>query len=145
MLEHEKGQSIMLAAVKKECYTRYLCLVASVASASVLIACSQTVVAPPMQNTPSVTKAVVVQPNAEKAVRAIVKFRQIVAYRDPAFVQSLSQQTQARISYVSSISEDTHVYLIEPLGTRDTAGVLTQLGKLPNVMWVELDKKVTSY
>ena len=145
MLEHEKGQSIMLAAVNKECYTRYLCLVASVVSASALIACSQTVVAPPMQNTPSVTKAVVVQPNAEKAVRAIVKFRQIVAYRDPAFVQSLSQQTQARISYVSSISEDTHVYLIEPLGTRDTAGVLTQLGKLPNVMWVELDKKVTSY
>lgn len=145
MNEHEVDQLMMQPAVTKRCCIRYLCLVVSMASASLLIACSQTVATPPMQNTPSVTKAVVVQSNADKAVRAIVKFRQIVAYRDPAFVQSLSQQTQARVSYVSSISEDTHVYLIEPLGMHDTVGALTRLGRLPSVLWVELDRKVTPF
>ena len=98
-----------------------------------------------MQNTSSVTKAIVVQPNADKAVRAIVKFRQIVAYRDPVFVQSLSQQTQARVSYVSSISEDTHVYLIEPLGMDDSVGALARLGKSPSVLSVELDRKAKPF
>ena len=145
MNERDEDQLMLLPAGKKRCGTRYLCLVVSMASTSLLIACSQTVAAPPIQNTPSVTKAVVVQSNADKAVRAIVKFRQIVAYRDPAFVQSLSQQTQARVSYVSSISEDTHVYLIEPLGMHDTAGALRRLGSLPSVLWVELDRKVTPF
>ena len=145
MSRHEKDQSMKPPAARKRCYPRRFWLVVLMASTSLLIACSQTVVAPPMQNAPSVTKAVVAQPNVDKAVRAVVKFRQIVAYRDPAFVQSLSQQTQARISYVSSVSADTHVYLVEPLGMHDAASAVARLGKLPSVLWVELDSKVTPF
>ena len=145
MNEYEKDQSTIFTVVKKRCCTHCFGIVVSMASASMLIACSQNIVAPPMQNTSSVTKAIVVQPNADKAVRAIVKFRQIVAYRDPVFVQSLSQQTQARVSYVSSISEDTHVYLIEPLGMDDSVGALARLGKSPGVLSVELDRKATPF
>ena len=145
MSKRNEGWPHMLPDSLKTSVARYFCRFASIASASLLVACSQPVAAPAVQNTPSVTKAVVVPANADKAVRAIVKFRQIVAYRDPAFVQSLSQQIQARVSYVSSISEDTHVYLIEPLAVHDTAGAFRRLGSVPTVLWVELDRKVTPF
>lgn len=145
MNERDEDPLMMLQVVKKRRGVLYLCLIVSMANVSLLIACSQTIAAPPIQNTPNVDKAVVVQSKADKALRAIVKFRQIVAYQDPAFVQSLSQQTQARVSYVSSISEDTHIYLIELIGMHDTAGALRRLGGSPSVLWVELDIKASSF
>lgn len=107
------------------------------ALALLLGACSPTTltpVTPVAQNTPTPAAA-----QSGPAMRVIVKFRATVAYADAAFLQTLGQQAQARITYLASVSADTHVYRVEPLGNQHPAEVLQRLEGAPSVLHVEVD------
>lgn len=72
-------------------------------------------------------------------MRIIVQFRDTVAYADATFLQTLGQQVNARITYLASVSADTHVYRIEPLGNQRPEEVLQRLTEAPSVLRVEMD------
>lgn len=78
-------------------------------------------------------------PASGQPLRVIVKFRQAVPYRDAAFLQDIAQQIHARITYISSVSLDTHVYQIEPQPGQSQADLLRRLSDLPSVLRVEAD------
>ena len=74
-----------------------------------------------------------------QALRVIVKFRQTVPYRDAAFLQGIARQIRARITYISSVSPDTHVYQVEPRPGQSHADILQSLSGIPSVLRVEAD------
>ena len=78
-------------------------------------------------------------PSYGQAVRVIVKFRQEVPYRDAAFLQDMARQTRARITYLSSVSLDTHVYQVEPRLGQSQADLLRSLSGISSVLRVEAD------
>src|SRR5665811_761431 len=103
-----------------------------------LPACSPSALAPadsPIQGSPSASA----KPAYSQALRVIVKFRQIVPFRDPAFLKEMAQQSHAHIVYISSVASDTHVYQIEPEPGQSRADVLRRLASLPFVLRVEAD------
>lgn len=113
------------------------------ALALLLGACSPTTltpVTPVAQNTPAPASA-----QFSAAMRVIVKFRASVAYADAAFLQTLGQQAQARITYLASVSPDTHVYRVEPLEHQHPAEVLQRLEGAPSVLHVEVDALAHPY
>lgn len=114
----------------------WLILLASLA----LSACSAAVPAlvdAPMQGSPPPTSA---PPTDAQTVRVIVKFRQAtVPFREAAFLQAMAQHIQARITYISSVAPDTHVYQIEPQVGQSHADILQRLASLPTVLRVEAD------
>lgn len=78
-------------------------------------------------------------PSYGQAVRVIVKFRREVPYRDAAFLQDIARQTRARITYLSSVSLDTHVYQVEPRLGQSQADLLRSLSGISSVLRVEAD------
>ena len=74
-----------------------------------------------------------------QGLRVIVNFRQPVPYRDAAFLQGIGQQIRARVTYLSSVSADTHVYQIEPQPGLSQADVLRNLSAIPSVRRIEAD------
>lgn len=74
-----------------------------------------------------------------QALRVIVKFKQTVPYRDAAFLQGIAQQIRARITYISSVSPDTHVYQVESQPGQSRADILQSLSGVPSVLRVEAD------
>lgn len=74
-----------------------------------------------------------------QVLRVIVKFRQVVPYRDAAFLQAMARQIGARIAYISSVSIDTHVYQIEFQPGQSHADILGRLSGIPAVLWVQAD------
>ena len=108
------------------------------ALALLLGACSPalTPVTPVAQNTTAPAPAVV---PSSPAMRIIVQFRTAVAYADATFLQTLGQQANARITYLASVSADTHVYRVEPLSNQHPADVLQRLEGSPSVLRVEVD------
>lgn len=102
-------------------------------------ACAQVASPSPAATGAQTVPLAIVSPVTEQPVRVIVRFRVAVAYRDPAFVQDLAQQIQAGLSYVSSVSESTHVYLLAPLPGQPAADAIARLMRLPTVQWVERD------
>ncbi len=81
------------------------------------------------------------QPHGQP-IRVIVKFSQAVQYQSDAFLQDLQERIKARVSYVSSVSPDTHVYQLEPQPGQSAAQTLQSLGALPFVQRVEIDARV---
>ena len=75
-------------------------------------------------------------------VRVIVKFSRAVQYRSDVFLQDMQERTKARVSYLSSVSQDTHVYQLEPQAGQSAAETLQRLGALPFVLRVEMDIRV---
>ena len=75
-------------------------------------------------------------------VRVIVKFSQAVQYRSDVFLQDMQERIKARVSYLSSVSQDTHVYQLEPQAGQSAAETLRRLGALPFVLRVEMDARV---
>ncbi len=69
----------------------------------------------------------------------IVKFTQTVPYRDAAFLQDLGQQVNARLSYLTSVSADTHVYQVVPLAGQSSSALAERLLRVPWVSRAELD------
>jgi hypothetical protein len=108
------------------------------ALALLLGACSPalTPVTPEAQNTPEPAPAVA---PSNATMRVIVQFRTPVAYADSTFLQTLGQQANARITYLASVSADTHVYRIEPLGNQRPVDVLQRLSEAPSVLRAEVD------
>jgi len=106
-----------------------------------LAGCSQP--APPNPNPPD---AAARQRSANlpygQPVRVIVKFSQAVQYRSDVFLQDMQKRIKARVSYLSSVSHDTHVYQLEPQAGQGAAETLQRLGALPFVLRVEIDAKV---
>lgn len=74
-----------------------------------------------------------------QALRVIVKFRQTVPYRDEIFLQDIAQKIHARITYISSVSLDTHVYQIKSQPGQSHADILRSLSGIPVVLHVEAD------
>lgn len=104
-----------------------------------LAGCSQP--APPQPNPPdAATPNSAIQPYGQP-LRVIVKFSQAVQYRSDVFLQDLQERIQARVSYLSSVSPDTHVYQLEPQAGQSAAETLQRLGALPFVQRVELDAR----
>lgn len=105
-----------------------------------LSACSATVPAPlaaSMQGSPPPASAL---PTDAQTVRVIVQFRQAtVPFREAAFLQAMAQHIQARITYISSVAPDTHVYQIEPQAGQRHVDILQRLASLPTVLRVEAD------
>ena len=78
-------------------------------------------------------------PSYGQAVRVIVKFRQEVPYRDAGFLEDIARQTRARITYLNSVSLDTHAYQVEPQAGQSRADVLRRLSGISSVLRVETD------
>lgn len=106
-----------------------------------LAGCSQP--APPNLNPPD---AAARQSSAKlpygQPVRVIVKFSEAVQYRNDVFLQDMQERIKARVSYLSSVSQDTHVYQLEPRAGQSATETLQRLGTLPFVLRVEMDAKV---
>lgn len=77
-----------------------------------------------------------------QALRVIVKFRYVVPFRDEVFLRDLSQKTNARITYLTSVSPDIHVYSIEPQRGLSRADILQALASNPAVLYAEADAVV---
>jgi hypothetical protein len=75
-------------------------------------------------------------------IRVIVKFSQDVPYRGEGFLQDMQERIHARVSYVSSVSQDTHVYQLEPQAGQSAAQTLQGLAAVPLVLRVEIDARV---
>ncbi|MFZ3219810.1 MAG: hypothetical protein WA174_07245 [Rhodoferax sp.] len=106
------------------------------ALALLLGACSPMAETPVAQNTPTPVSSAA---TSGQAMRIIVQFRAAVPYADATFLQTLGQQAGARITYLASVSADTHVYQVEPLGNQRPADVLQRLEGAPSVLRVEMD------
>ena len=102
-------------------------------------ACSPATLASANAPTPTQTAPAAMTPSYGQAVRVIVTFRREVPYRNVAFLQDIGRQTRARISYLSSVSVDTHVYQVEPQAGRSQADVLQSFSSISSVLRVELD------
>lgn len=77
-----------------------------------------------------------------QALRVIVRFRPGAPYRDGAFLQAMGQKVQARITYLASVSDDTHVYRIEPGTGLGEAEMVRRLADLPPVLCAEPEARV---
>lgn len=104
-----------------------------------LSACSRSTLALAQPSLPEPDPSASVDPAHGQVLRVIVKFRQSVSYRDAAFLQDMAQQINARITYLSSVSSDTHVYRLEFQPGLNHADILRRLSGLPAVLWVEAD------
>lgn len=123
----------------------YAQLIAALVGLPLLCACGPAVPVHSEKSGQGIAQETTVQSAHEIPVRVIVKFRRAVPYRDPAFLQDITQQIQARLSYVASVSEDTHVYLLEPLAGHNSAEALKRLANLSTVLSVELDAIATHF
>ncbi len=122
-----------------QCHRRwpYFALISLAALA--LSACSST---PPAFATPSARHDLplhTVDSGVGKALRVILKFRQTVPYRDAAFLQDIGHHIHGRITYITSVSLDTHVYQIEPQPGQSHEDILRSLANIPSVLRVEAD------
>lgn len=96
----------------------------------------------PEQDVPGITA----QPAANvKATRVVVRYRTATPYRDADYLRNISQQIQAQVSYVASLSPDTHVYALQPLPGQTGTDVLKRLASLPAVLWIEPDRTASSF
>ena len=73
-------------------------------------------------------------------MRVVVRFRSVGSGRDAAALADLSRQAQAPVSYVTSVSADTHVYRIEPAAGQRADELLARLRTVPGVTFVEIDR-----
>lgn len=78
-------------------------------------------------------------------LRVIVQFKQPVAYADAVFVQTLQEQAQAPVQYLSAVSADTHVYALQWPAGQDSTPVLQRLAALPSVARVERDTRARAH
>jgi len=75
-------------------------------------------------------------------MRVIVKFRYVVPYRDEVFLRDLGRGTNVRITYLTSVSPDIHVYSVEPQQGQSRADILQSLSSNPAVLYAEADAAV---
>lgn len=83
--------------------------------------------------------------NATAPNRFIITFNRSVPFDSSSFLFEMQSRTQARFSYLSSISSATHVYEIQPLLGQPLSQVLQRLTGLPVVQGVEIDQKMKSH
>lgn len=76
----------------------------------------------------------------ESALRVVVKFRSSGTGRDAALLSGLTRQVQAPVSYIASVSPDTHVYWIELAAGQHADELLKRLRAMPGVVFVEIDR-----
>lgn len=121
------------------------CLAAVLVVCSFSSACSPAAPAP--QNAPVLVGLAPPSMNAPagQALRLIVKFRQAVPYRDKTFLQDIGLKINAHITYLSSVSEDTHVYQAIPQRGQSSADILRSLSGIPLVLQVEADAGVRAF
>lgn len=69
-------------------------------------------------------------------------FNQSVPFSSSEFLLEMQRLTQARFSYIAPISNNTHVYGVQPLQGQTIAQVLQRLRDMPVVRSVEVDQKM---
>lgn len=74
-------------------------------------------------------------------LRVIVQFSPSTPMQEEALLQSLQAQTQAKVRFITAVSEDTHVYLFQPASGQTQAQLLQRLGAMPSVLRAEIDLK----
>jgi hypothetical protein len=79
---------------------------------------------------------------ATAPARFIVTFNQSVPFSSSSFLLEMQSRTQARFSYLGSVSSAAHVYEIQPLPGQTANQVLQSLTRLPVVQGVEVDQKM---
>jgi len=84
-------------------------------------------------------------PNRGQALRVIVTFRQTVPYRELIYLQGLGEKIHAPVSYVSSVSLDTHVYRVDTQPGQNSTDILKLLGGVPEVLSVEADAVIQPF
>ena len=113
-------------------------------SAGLIQACSQPAPGRVLPSAPIPSAGVSVQNQARSqpgdALRVVVRFRNVGSGRDAAALADLSRQAQAPVSYVTSVSADTHVYRIEPAAGQRADELLARLRTVPGVTFVEIDR-----
>lgn len=107
--------------------------------ATALGACSSTIVSTPHMATPDPVAATPKTTPHTSPVRVMVKFAKPVPYKDTAFLNTMAQQIQAPVVYLSSISTDTHVYLLNLQPAQKPADILLRLSAMSAVLRVEVD------
>ena len=80
-----------------------------------------------------------------QTLRVIVKFKYAVPYRDGVFLRDLGQKINARITYITSVFPDIHVYQIEPQRSQSRADVFQSLSSNPAILYVEADAVVKPF
>ena len=80
-----------------------------------------------------------------QTLRVIVKFKYAVPYRDGVFLRALGQKINARITYITSVFPDIHVYQIEPQRSQSRADVFQSLSSNPAILYVEADAVVKPF
>lgn len=105
----------------------------------VLGACTTSVAPTSISTTPALSVAAKKTTVHVKNLRVIVKFKQAVAYNESAFLQTLSQQVGAPVVYLSSVSTDTHVYLLKLQAAQTPQDLVQRLSTVPSVLWAEVD------
>lgn len=109
---------------------------------SFFAACSPLAPAPQNAPVPVALAPPAIIASAGQALRFIVKFRQVVPYRDKAFLQDIGLKINARLTYLSSVSADTHVYQALPQRGQSSDDILRRLSGIPSVLQVEADAAV---
>lgn len=113
-----------------------------VMGALVLTACAETTTRWPEKTSSSIQ----ITPSADPAdagltLRIIVSFRDTVDFRSEAVLQMLQKHTQARrVAFVSSVHDNTHVYLFDAAHGQTQAQLLQALQKLPLIRYAEIDR-----
>ena len=117
---------------------------------TVLTACSPSALHPKKATVPESQKpaalgsaqAPVQAQTKNQTLRVIVKFRYVVPFRDEVFLRDLGQKTNARITYLTSVSPDIHVYSVEPQRGLSRADILQAIASNPAVLYAEADAAV---
>ncbi len=71
--------------------------------------------------------------------RVVIQFKQVVAYDDIAFVQTLQDPCHVLLHHAAAVSANTHAYTMELPADRDAAATLQCLRGLASVGRVEID------
>jgi len=113
---------------------------------TVLTACSPSALAPKKASVQDSQQPAASNPaqaqTKSQSMRIIVKFRYVVPYRDEVFLRDLGQGTNARITYLTSVSPDIHVYSVEPQRGQSRADIFQALANNPAVLYIEADAAV---
>ncbi|MFZ2308403.1 MAG: hypothetical protein WAW73_22205 [Rhodoferax sp.] len=120
-------------------------ILASAACILGLMACTQGTRHVPGNAPPPPNLLTQESPTGVRTLRVIVQFKQSAAFADAAFVQSLQDQIQAPVHYLSAVSADTHVYQLQVAPDQNPATVVQRLAALPNVARVERDAAAKSH
>lgn len=111
------------------------CLASAVLCLAMLSACAQDTSYSPSAKSQSLAPL--------PAIRVIIQFQRGTVLDQAAFVGMLRARTQATGVYMTSVSNDTHVFALSPPLGESYGQMLLKVADLPQVARVEADQKAS--